>query len=132
MATVAFDPIGFAQRYPEFAGVSATLLPLFFAEAGLYCNNTEASIVTDIPTRTALLWMLTAHIAALNAGVNGSLPTDLVGRITSVKEGSVSINTDMGPTAGGAAWFNQTKYGAAYWQASIKYRSMRYLPRARG
>ena len=127
MAVVAFDSAGFLKRYPEFTGVDPTLLPLFFAEAGLYCNNTDNSIVTDLPTRTTLLWMLTAHIAALNAGTNGQKPTDLVGRISSAKQGSVSVTAEMGPTTDSSAWFNQTKYGAAFWQASISYRSMRYV-----
>lgn len=128
MPVVAFDPVAFKQRYPEFSGVDSTLLGTLFAEAGLYCNNTDLSIVTDLPTRTTLLWMLTAHIAALNIGVNGNPPPDLVGRITSAKQGSVGVTAEMGPASGTAAWFNQTKYGAAYWQASASYRLMRFLP----
>jgi hypothetical protein len=116
-----------AARYPELAAsVEEPLAAAYFTEAGLYLDNTDASPVTDVVTRLILLNMLVAHIAALNgatpAGAGG-----LVGRISTATEGSVTINAEF-QTPGTAAWFVQTKYGAAFWQATAVYRTMRYAP----
>ena len=127
MPSVIFEVAGFRARYPEFSSVSDVLVSASFDEATMYLDNSETSIVPVIP-RATLLNMLTAHVAALNFGVGGQAPNALVGRIASASEGSVSVSADMGPTTGSNAWFLQTKYGAAFWQASARYRTMRYVP----
>ena len=71
--------------------------------------------------------MLVAHIAALNSGTNGNAAPETVGRVDQATEGSVSVHLDMGAVPGTAAWYMQTKYGAAYWSATKQYRTMRYL-----
>jgi hypothetical protein len=132
MAVVAFDIVAFRARYPEFASVPDATLVAYFSEAGLYLNNTDTSLVTDTGIRSTLLNMLTAHIAALNSGVNGQAPSDIVGRVSQASEGSVSVSADMGVVTGSAAWFLQTKYGAAYWQASAAFRTFRYVTGSSG
>lgn len=128
MAVVVFDPAAFQGRYPEFSTLSEPLLQAYFDESTIYLDNTDASRVQDVNARRTLLWMLTAHIAALNGGVNGQAASPLVGRVNSATEGSVSVQTDMGAVPFSAAWFMQTKYGAAFWQASAPFRSMLYVP----
>lgn len=126
---VAFNYQAWVTRYPEFASIDAPTAALYFAEAGLYLDNSATSLVTDGPTRLMLLNMITAHIAQLNRVVNGAAASDLVGRIDSATQGSVSVTAVMDTVPGTAAWFVQTKYGAAYWQATAAYRTMRYFPR---
>ncbi|MDE3023802.1 MAG: DUF4054 domain-containing protein, partial [Pseudomonadota bacterium] len=58
--------------------------------------------------------------------VNGQAASPLVGRINSATEGSVSVTADMGAVTNTQAWYMQTKYGAAYWQASAPYRNFQY------
>ena len=116
-----FNFANFILRYPEFSSLSSTLLQMYFNEAGFYCRNDGVGPVEDQATLDTFMSMLTAHIAALNGGVNGQAPSQLVGRINSAGEGSVRVSTEM-KTDPGAAWFMQTKYGAAYWQASLPYR----------
>lgn len=128
MGIVVFDVEKFRKRYPEFAAVPTDLLQEFFIEATIYLDNTDSSRVTDLLQRTMLLNMLTAHIAKLNAGSNGESATDLVGRISSATQGSVSVSADMGPVSGTEAWYLQTKYGAAYWNATAPFRTMQYVP----
>ncbi|NWC11932.1 DUF4054 domain-containing protein [Pseudomonas agarici] len=128
MGIVVFNVAGFRARYPEFSSVSDELLQAYFDEATIYLNNTECSPARDLAKRALLLNMLVAHIAAMNSGVNGAESSPLVGRINSATEGSVSVTTDMGAVSGSAAWFMQTKYGAAYWQATVNLRSFRYIP----
>ena len=130
---VTFDPIAFATRYPEFGNVGDALLQAYFDEVTLaYLDNTEASRVQQVEQRSVLLNMLVAHVAALNAGVNGQAPSPLVGRVNTASEGSVSVGTDMGAVPFTAAWFLQTKYGASFWQATAQFRTMQYVPGASG
>lgn len=129
MAVVIFDQGAFAARYPEFVAIPSTTLQLYFNEATIYLNNTDSSPVTDGSPggmRAMLLNMLTAHIAALNSGVNGNAAPNTVGRVDSATQGSVSAHIEF-QVPGTAAWFAQTKYGAAYWQATASYRSMHYI-----
>ncbi|MEX3614241.1 MAG: DUF4054 domain-containing protein [Burkholderia gladioli] len=132
MSIVVFDPSKFKEIYPEFATLSDVKLENAFAQAGLYLNNTDSSLVQDSGVRALLLNMLTAHIAALEYGINGEQPSPLVGRISSATEGSVSVQASMDGVQGSAAWFMQTKYGAAYWQATAQYRIGRYVPAPTG
>jgi len=128
---VAFNQAMFVARYPEFATVPTPTLAAYFAEAGIYCNNSATSRVTDQSPGgllNMLLNMLTAHIAALNYGVNGESPSPLVGRIDDASQGSVHVHADMGAVPNTEAWFAQTKYGIAYWQATVAYRTFRYFP----
>lgn len=131
MAVVVFDPAAFKARYPAFAGVSDAVLQGCFDDATLYLSNKDCSIVQDIEKRKQLLWMLTAHIAYLGGALNpagsggGALP---VGRMSSATEGSVSISTEYA-APWSAAWFSQSSWGAAFWQATLSLRSFRYRPR---
>lgn len=124
MAAVTFNYATFTARYPEFATVAQATAQAYFDEAAaLYCDNTDASPVQDANKRALMLNQLVAHLAALNN-------TALVGRVTAATEGSVSVTVDPGITTGSAAWYQQTKYGAAFWQASKPYRMFRYQPGA--
>jgi len=126
-----------ALRYPELAAppdgtgtTTAAQAADDFVLAGLYLNNTPCSVVRDVTVRTLLLYMITAHIAALNARQaaepNGNA---LVGRISDATQGSVSVSTDVGTTTPNQAWFYQTQYGISFWQATVAYRSGgRYKP----
>ncbi len=128
---VQFDSVSFLARYPEFSSCPVGTLQAYWNEAGLYMNNTPTTPVTDQSVGgvlNTLLNMVTAHIAALNFGVNGKSASDLVGRIDDASQGSVHVHVDMGAVPGQAAWFAQTKYGIAFWQASAAYRTFRYFP----
>ena len=126
---VVFDYSTWALRFPQLAvSVSAPLAAIYFQEAALYCDNTPCSPVQDINVRTLYLNLLTAHIATLNASINGQAPNPLVGRINSATEGSVSVQTDNQYPPGTVQWYQQTPMGAAFWAASSKYRRMLYVP----
>lgn len=127
MPVVVFDEVAFKARYPEFSALTSPALAAYFTEATIYLNNTETSPVTDEAQRAILLNMLVAHIAFLDS--SSSANSGLVGRIASATEGSVSVTTDVGPMTGSQAWFMQSRYGAAYWQATAPYRTFRYTPR---
>lgn len=126
--TVAFNFQAWSARYPEFANVPADQAQEFFNEATVYHRNDGGGPVSNANTQTVLLNMATAHIAKIYAPTStGQPPSDLVGRIATASEGSVSVSAEMNLPPGSAEWWNQTKYGASYWAATAQYRTMRYL-----
>jgi hypothetical protein len=130
MAVVVFDPAAFKVRYPLFAAVSDALLSACFDESGMYLSNADTSPVQSVPVRTQLLWMLTAHIAFLGGALNVDKSPQPVGRVSQAAEGSVSASFDyVVATPGSGAWFNQTQWGASFWQATSNLRGFRYMPR---
>jgi hypothetical protein len=133
MAVVVFDIGLFLGRYPEFTAANAAnpaRLPALFSEAGLYLANTDSSIVSDVTKRALLLNMLTAHISYINGDLSVDGQTRPVGRMTQASEGSVSASFEgVPPTPGSGAWFAQSQYGAAFWQATSSLRSFRYFVR---
>jgi len=126
---VTFNYTAWVTRYPEFASVPGNLAQLYFNEATLYCENC-LRVVTSVTALTQFLNMLTAHIAALNSPTtpSGASPGTPPGRISSATEGSVTSQFEMDYPPGSAQWFNQTKYGAAFWQAAKAYRLFQFRP----
>ena len=126
---VTFNYETWLLRYPEFIGVPQPLAQEYFNEAGLYFANCGwQGALASAPT---LLNMLTAHIAKLNAPLGGVASSDIVGRVNSASEGSVSVQADMGEATAGSpsqAWYMTTKYGAAYWYATAPFRAGFYVP----
>jgi hypothetical protein len=126
-----FNPAVFVGRYPEFTeayNVNPSLFSSMFAEAGLYLNNTDCSVVQDVNIRGALLNMVTAHIAFLGGILTADGQPRPVGRVSAANEGAVGATFDFTPaTPGSGAWFAQSAYGAAFWQATTCYRGLRYV-----
>jgi hypothetical protein len=86
---------------------------------------------------TGLFYLLTSHIAWLscpkdpsgNPDANGLAPANLVGRISSATQGSVSVQTEyQGTGSPNEAYYAQTPYGLEFWNATAQFRSMRYMP----
>ena len=126
MTAVVFDPTAFKARYPEFAAVANATLGQLFIEATLYLSNADNSAVQNIPRRTILLNMLTAHVAYIGGILSADGQPRPVGRLSQASEGSVSASFEN-LTPGTAAWFQQSQYGAAFWQATLSVRSFRYI-----
>lgn len=125
----------FITRYPEFASpggaqpVSSDLYDAYFSEATVYQANNGAGPVSNATTQITLLNMLTAHIAALNTASAAGVPASpIVGRVNSASEGSVSVGAENNYPPGTVQWYQQTKYGSAWWAATAQYRTMRYRP----
>lgn len=129
MAVAVFNYQDWILDYPELAAkVTEAQGRRLFAQAGTrYLNNTDWSVVQDIPTRTDLLYLLVAHMAAL--GIARADPSFFgAGRVSSATQGSVSVSLDVGAMSGTEAWYAQTTYGWAYWAATAPYRTMQYVP----
>jgi len=112
---VVFDITGFREVYPQFSGITDAQLKHFFKMAELVLDNTDFSIVKDEGERETLLWLLVCHLATLY------LRGDVVGNLTSASEGSVSASYAV-LDWGNGKWYGQTPCGAAFWEATKKYR----------
>jgi hypothetical protein len=133
---IVFDYATWAATFPELANVNSAQAGSYFDMATLYFNN--AGWQASLPQAPALLNLLTAHIAALFApqdqqgnpsSAGPAQSPNVVGRIESANQGSVSVQLDIGDVTKGSpsqAWYMQTKYGAAYWYATAQFRSARY------
>lgn len=129
---VVFEPSVFKTKYPAFASLSDALLQDDFADATLFLNNSCCSVVKDANRRERLLYMVTAHIAALLQGENGNPPSGIVGRVNNAREGSVSVSTSyVNEMSMSEAYFSQTQYGAMFWAATAQYRAFHYVPAPR-
>ena len=132
MSVALFNPTVFIARYPEFTAAynaNPSLFASFFAEAGLYLNNTDCSVVQDVNLRGVLLNMVTAHIAFLSGVLTADGQPRPVGRVTTASEGAVSAAFDYPATQPGSGeWFAQSQYGIAFWQATTCYRGALYFP----
>lgn len=126
---VAFDYPAWVARYPEFAQVNEPTANAYFAEASVYHDNSGVGEPTNATVQLALLNMMTAHIAARYAIINGVAPAPFVGRINSATEGSVSVGIEGFTNAapGSQQWLITTRYGSDYWYATTPYRTMRYI-----
>ena len=124
---VDFSFANFVAIYPQFATLSQPqVLQGALPVAELYCRNDGSGPVTNAETQTTLLNLMVAHICQLMFGVNGQPAAGIVGRISDATEGSVSVSADF-PVTPSNAWFMQTPFGAAFWQATAAYRTMRYV-----
>ncbi len=128
MSIVVFDPTEFKATFPEYSTVPDSRLSLYFTLSENILNNTDASVVPYAPTanppieeRAELLNLLVAHLSELDGRGAGA-----VGRTQSGSEGSVSFSLDMSTTSS-SQFFLQTQWGALYWQATLKYRSLRMV-----
>ena len=135
---VVFSFTTWTGQYPEFAAVTPAMGQNYFNRATRFCANSfrNPAISCDDGTLDILLYLLTSHIAWLNAprdangnpAATGSLPSPLVGRIDQATEGSVSVHADMGDATAGSPsqpWYEQTKYGSEYWAMTAGVRTAR-------
>ena len=121
---VLFDFAEWQAQYPEFATVTEPQAIVLFAQACVYCDPTDESVVSDSATRKIMLYLLVAHLAALRSrAASGS---GLVGAITSASQGSVSVGATVTAT-GTNEWYKQSQYGAMYWDMSRRFRSFVYV-----
>lgn len=133
---IVFDYTAWAALLPSMAGVDETDATLYFGLAQMYISNAGWP-VRDPTFLQYLLFLTTAHIAFLlsprlngvpTSGGTEPAPAQVVGRINSATEGSVSVSTEMAATTANSAWWLQTQFGAMVWQLLKPFRLMRYAP----
>lgn len=135
MAVAAFDYGQFSALFPELAngGVTEPVASLLFGVAGQLLDNTDCSPVQDVAARLTMLNYVVAHLASLGGypiapGASGPAPSGIVGRVSSAREGDVSVSSQYAAMSGSEAFWSQTQYGAIYWNLTRAFRTMRYVP----
>lgn len=129
-ATATFDYAAWVAQFPEFKNVSQATAQSWFNTAGiLYLRNDGTGPCSTAAIQLELLNFMTAHLLAINGALAapGSSPASIVGRISNASQGSVSVTTENLYPPGSAQWYQQTKYGAMFWQGTLSYRQFRYL-----
>lgn len=121
---VEFDVEDFKRTHPGIKDVDDDILTSLFGNACLLLDNTENSRVQDLNERKLLLYLLILHLYYLNERGGQA-----VGIMTGASEGNVSASfTGLN----NAKWYQQTQWGALYWQATAKYRrGVRYIAPSR-
>lgn len=131
MATAVLDAASFQALFPEFAYVNGDVLKEWYSLAGvLYLRNDGTGPVRTDAAQGSLMNLLTAHLLKLfyPAPCSGGSVAP-VGRIATATEGSITVNLEYaGDIPESAAFYLQTQYGAAYWNATSIYRRFRYVP----
>lgn len=129
-AIAVLDLAAFRLAYSAFATApdDATIQAYFALGGEVWLRNDGTGRVKSVPLQTQLMYMLTAHLCQLFSGPDGNDPSGLVGRINSATEGSVTVSTEFESTKN-SAWFDQTPYGATFWQATAALRTFpAYVP----
>jgi len=129
VASAVFNYAAWSARWPALAAVTPepTAQAMFDDAAATLLDNSDASPVRDATRRLALFNLLVAHLAALDArsAQAGAAGGGMLGRVASASEGSVSVSMGDYPVGSGK-WFEQTQYGAQYWQAVQPYLRFQY------
>lgn len=132
-ATAVFSPTLFAQTYPELSYINPTQAQGYFNQAVLFHANDGSGPVEDAGQQLTLLNMVTAHLCFLFAPKRDGEPmqADTVGRISDANQGTVSASLENEYPPGTPQWWQQSRYGSAYWAATVAYRTFRYRARKR-
>lgn len=125
---VQFSYVNFVAQFPALAYLTSSQVQTQWNLATNYVRNDGGGPVISASVQSNLINLAAAHLCQLfMPPATGGSASTLVGRINSASEGSVSVGAEMNsPQA--AAWWITTVYGAAFWEASKQYRTMRYLP----
>lgn len=142
-AVIPYEDADFKALFPEFSNCTPQQGQSWFLQAGALCANAASNpLVRQAGGSNWMLqqalYLLTAHIGYIDAprDQNGN-PTgqqgagsvsQVVGRISSASQGSVSVSTDMqAASTFSEAYFMQTKYGARYWELTKSIRTFQYF-----
>lgn len=121
MANWAFDKASFIAVFPDFANTSDAQFSFYTVEAKNMFDPGKYGI-TDTDFINVLYSKLLAHLLALaQRGANGA-----GGQLINASEGSVSVGF-QGLNRQSGLWFNQTVYGANFWQLVRPYLTPRYI-----
>lgn len=121
-----FEWSDWAASFPELESFFRPETVEKIAErAELYFDPGHFSVVCCLKERRVLFNLLVAHLVYLQQkSVEGD---QLVGSISHVSQGSVSLSVDTKPAKGIDPWLAQTRYGYEFWALTKKYRSTFYI-----
>ena len=145
---VVFDFAEWQASFPELSFVTQAQATMYFNIACMRVNNGPCADIIDQSDRQLVLYMLVAHIALLmSQAANVSQPVDsdgnpitgttatvtagLTGRVSSAKEGSVSVATESLSSSNASSlerWLGTTQYGQLAWEMLAPLFGPQYFP----
>jgi len=131
-AVATFILSDWRAQFPMFSNVGDAQVMAAETAAAQICRNDGGSPIPTqyVDTQTQALYWLTAHICQLLYGsVSQPATPGLLGRVSDAAEGTVHVGTEYMPMTPTNAWFNQTQFGAFYWQLILPWRLGFYVPK---
>lgn len=124
---VVFEWSEWAASFPELESHFRPHNVQKIAErAAIYFNPSSKGVVCCPKERRILLNLLVSHLVFLQKKTAEG--DQLMGPVSSVSEGSVSLSVDTKGSIGKIdPWLSQTRYGQEFWALSKKYRSTFYI-----
>lgn len=112
---ITLDIASFRNQFPPFADpvtFSDQLLQLWFDNATSFMSN-DANIYIPLNSQSLALYLLTAHLLAINEAANSGNPLQVIQNAT---EGTVTVGYVPPPTKNGFQWWlSATPYGQQLW-----------------
>jgi Protein of unknown function (DUF4054) len=134
---VTFDYPTWAAQYPPLAPyINPTQAAACFVQATMLQANDGSGLINDPTLQLNLLNLLVSHVATLFYPTTGAIgnpdpASPLVGRVANAAEGSVSFGSENDYPPGSPQWYQQTKWGSMWWEATAQFRTMQYVARVR-
>lgn len=131
---VSFNYATWIAAYPSLAPyVNQFQATSCFNQATMLQANDGSGPINDPVLQLNLLNLLVAHVATLTYPTTGPAPnpdpaSPLVGRVSNAAEGSVNVAAQNDYPPGSAQWYQQTRWGSFWWEATAQFRTMRYVP----
>ena len=114
--------------WPHGLGMAPQSITILMTSAGSIWAQSPAFDATNVYL-SASAPNLSATISLFSLTTASSTQPRPVGRTSDATEGSVSASFEYtAPTPGSGQWFQQSQYGAAFWQATSSLRGFRYIP----
>jgi len=134
--TATFNFAQWQALYPALAFVTQAQATSWWNIAGEFYlrNDGSGPNWSTAQVQGDLLNLITAHLCQLFVPnpAAGTPQAAMVGRIASAGQGSVNVTAEYASeTSQSMAFWVQTQYGAAYWNAMKARRAFRYLPGSR-
>lgn len=125
----SFDPVQYKIDYPQFAGLSDTLLTKRYDYNALARSQWVFNYFTNADQQYYWSIIVLSHILTLEYGVDGTGSSGMIGRINSATEDSVSATAEFNtPLESGSAYWNQTIYGCEVWSIWASHGIATYVP----
>jgi hypothetical protein len=133
------DYVAWQAQFPELGYIGYETAYEWYVTSDLFLRNDGTAPISTYARQQKAMFFLMAHLIALFGpqpgtglpnGATASNPTGgMVGRVSTASEGSVSVSSEYAAANNeNAAWYAQTRYGAAYWQLINIWRRFRYMP----
>lgn len=127
MAIIPNDPDDFREWYPRFDKRTDEEITTAYYDASFYVDNTAASPIPYDPDRNVLIRKIIFYKVMCHVLELAGRSQYIVGTVSGVTEGSVTVGINGLSYPGTASWWGTTPCGASAYQMLLAYTSGGYL-----